>query len=112
MNTNQIARVCHQVNKAYCEAIGDTSQVSWELAPEWQILSAIKGVEHVLNNPTAKPSDSHESWLKEKNEEGWVYGEKKDVEKKTHHCIVPYEELPEAQKIKDVLFINIVKALM
>jgi len=31
-----IARMCHQINKSYCEAIGDYSQVDWENAPEWQ----------------------------------------------------------------------------
>lgn len=28
-----VARICHEVNRAYCEALGDTSQVSWEDAP-------------------------------------------------------------------------------
>lgn len=32
----KIAQVAHEINKAYCEAIGDNSQVSWENAPERQ----------------------------------------------------------------------------
>ena len=36
MNNEDIARVAHQVNKAYCEALGDTSQPDWENAPDWQ----------------------------------------------------------------------------
>lgn len=30
MTIEQIARVCHEVNRAYCESMGDTSQVPWE----------------------------------------------------------------------------------
>lgn len=49
--------------------------------------------------------------MKEKIEDGWVYGDEKDTEKKTHPCLVPYEELPEFQKKKDALFQAIVDAL-
>lgn len=106
-----IAKVCHEANKAYCEGIGDTSQVSWDQAPEWQRDSAIKGVNFILDNPTAPPSASHESWLKEKEATGWKYGEVKDAEKKEHPCFVPYAELPLQQRLKDHLFGAVVRAL-
>lgn len=32
----QIAKVCHEANKAYCETLGDYSQPEWEAAPAWQ----------------------------------------------------------------------------
>ena len=92
------------LNKEYCKSIEDNSQPNWEEAPEWQKQSVIKGVEYTLSNPNAKPSDSHNSWLKEKEATGWKYGEVKDVEKKTHPCYVPYDQLPEAQKVKDTIF--------
>ena len=31
-----VARVCHQANKALCDAYGDMSQPDWDDAPEWQ----------------------------------------------------------------------------
>lgn len=112
MNQNKIAMVCHNVNKAYCQAIGDLSQVEWELAPDWQRESAINGVKaHINSGFTMKPEDSHISWMKEKVESGWVYGEVKDVEKKTHPCIIPYDQLPQSQKIKDYLFREVVHCL-
>lgn len=104
----QIAKTCHEVNKTYCERIGDTSQVSWEKAPDWQKESAIKGVRFHLANPDASPSHSHESWMKEKTEQGWKYGEIKDSVKKEHPCYVPYEQLPAEQQTKDYLFKSIV----
>jgi hypothetical protein len=116
MDIENIAKVCHEVNRAYCMAIGDNSQPSWENAPEWQKQSAIRGVEfHIANpdiaNPDAGPSASHEEWLKVKEADGWKYGPVKDPEKKEHPCYVPYEELPAEQKAKDFIFTAIVHNL-
>jgi hypothetical protein len=111
MTTEQIAKVCHEANRAYCETLGDLSQPRWEDAPEWQRTSAIKGVE-AARNPLAKPSDSHDSWLAEKRSTGWKYGPVKDPAKKEHPCFVPYEELPIDQKAKDALFLAVARALL
>jgi hypothetical protein len=108
---NEIARVCHEVNRAYCESQGDYSQPAWADAPDWQRESALKGVRYARDNPSAKPSDSHESWLAEKRGDGWKYGPVKDPDKKEHPCFVPYDELPTAQKAKDYLFLAVVRAL-
>jgi hypothetical protein len=104
----KIAIVCHEVNRAYCEAMGDKSQPKWKDAPDWQKDSAINGVQFHIDNPTAGPSASHESWLKQKAAEGWKYGLVKDPEKKEHPCFVPYEKLPAEQKAKDFIFTAIV----
>lgn len=103
----QIAKICHGVNKAYCETIGDFSQPAWEDAPDWQKDSAINGVKFHLENETT-PEMSHENWLKQKIEEGWVYGKEKNPELKTHPCIMRYSELPKYQRTKDSLFKAIV----
>jgi len=107
----KIARVCHEANRAYCIGIGDDSQPSWENAPDWQKESARNGVMFHINNKDAGPSASHDSWMKEKVDAGWKFGPVKDPEKKEHPCIVPYEELPMEQKLKDSLFIAVVYAL-
>lgn len=106
-----IARVAHEINRAYCASLGDTSQPAWEDAPEWQQKSAIAGVEMHLANPDATPEQSHESWLAQKVADGWVYGEVKDAEKKEHPCCRPYDELPPEQKSKDYLFRSVVHML-
>lgn len=111
MTNEQIARVCHEANKAYCSAFGDASQLPWEDAPEWQKQSAIKGVEYHIANPDSSPADSHNSWLEEKRKEGWKYGAVKDAEKKTHPCFVEYEQLSTEQRAKDYIFLGIVRAL-
>jgi hypothetical protein len=111
VNIENIAKAAHELNKAYCESIGDNSQPSWEDAPEWQKSSAINGVTFHLNNPDATPSASHESWLKQKTEEGWKYGEVKNPETKEHPCFVPYEQLPNEQKAKDYIFRQTIHSL-
>jgi hypothetical protein len=55
-------------------------------------------------SPDTTPEDSHKNWLAHKVKDGWVYGPVKDVEKKEHPCMVPYEELPLEQRVKDYLF--------
>lgn len=104
-----IAAACHQQNKTYCELMGDNTQPLWLDAPDWQKDSAIAGVKHALVDPD--PSASHESWLKQKVKDGWVYGETKDPEAKTHPCMVPYGDLPEVQKRKDSFFVSMVQQL-
>jgi len=114
MKTIAIAMMCHAINAAYCQSMGDDSQPTWEDAPDWQRNSAIAGVEMHLANPDATPEQSHESWYKVKEAEGWKYGEVKDMEKKEHPCFLPYEELPDEQKAKDYLFrttVHLVKHL-
>ncbi len=106
-----IASVCHEANKAFCEANGDNSQLDWGAAEQWQRDSAIVCVEFRLNNPDAGHDSQHNAWMEDKIKDGWVYGDTKDAEAKTHPCLVPFNDLPEFQQKKDALFCAIVDAL-
>jgi hypothetical protein len=107
---DRIARVCHEVNRAYCQALGDNSQSAWEEAPEWQRVSARMGVDlHLAGN--FGPEASHIAWMRQKQEEGWAYGPAKDPELKQHPCMLPFDELPPEQQAKDFIFRAIVHAL-
>ena len=109
LSVPEIAELCHEANRAYCAALGDHSQVKWSEAPDWQKESAMAGVRAVWSSPNRPPSASHESWYAHKEAEGWVYGPEKnpDAEPPTHPCMVPYDELPAAQKAKDFIFLAI-----
>ncbi len=114
MNTilvEDIAIMCHQANKTWCELHRDYSQEDWSGAELWQKKSAIDGVLFRMQNPDAGHDAQHNSWMNEKIKDGWSYGLVKDPVAKTHPCIVPFEELPEFQKKKDALFCAIVDAL-
>lgn len=103
-----LAHIAHEANRAYCRTIGDDSQPAWDDAPEWQRDSALKGIEGALNGNT--PEQQHQSWMDVKAADGWVYGEAKDPEAKTHPCMVPYAELPAEQQRKDHLYSAVVQA--
>lgn len=107
----RIAEAAHELNRAYCAALGDDSQQPWDDAPEWQRVSALAGVEFHIENPGAGDSASHDSWMAQKEAEGWKFGETKDAEKKEHPCMVPFDQLPSEQQAKDALFRQTVHAL-
>lgn len=105
-----LARCAHEANRAYCQSLGDTSQLPWEDAPDWQKSSCRNGVLGVLLGNSAE--ESHKSWLEEKKKTGWVYGPIKNVDTKEHPCMVSYDRLPKEQQVKDHIFCAIVNSLM
>jgi len=111
MDVNKIAKVAHEVNRAFCISNGDDSQSSWENAEDWKKSSTFTGVEFLIDNPDATPITTHENWVKDKVDYGWKYGTKKDVDLKLHPCIIPYDDLPVMQKSKDYIFSAVVKTL-
>lgn len=105
-----VAEACHEVNRAHCRLSGDYSQPTWYAAPEWARNSAILGVRGVIDGNG--PDESHNSWLKQKTEEGWSYGPVKDINAKIHPCFVSYDKLPPTQRWKDVLFVTTARNLL
>lgn len=105
-----VARAAHEVNRSWCQLLGDNSQLPWEQAPAWQHESCRNGVMSVLRGEHA-PAASHEAWLSEKKAHGWTYGDVKDPVAKTHPCMVEYDKLPPEQAYKDTLFVEVVLAL-
>lgn len=113
LEVERIAELCHEASRRYCELLGDRSQVAWSEAPDWQRESVITGVIAVLRGgPGYHPSESHRSWLATKELEGWRYGEVKDPAARTHPCMRPWGELPAEQRFKDVLFVEVVRAVV
>lgn len=49
----------------------------------------------------AMAKNVHEIWAQGRINQGWIYGEERDDTKKHHPCLVPYEELPEEEKVYD-----------
>lgn len=43
----------------------------------------------------------HEVWAQTRISQGWSYGPVRDDERKQHPCLVPYEDLPESEKVYD-----------
>ncbi len=47
----------------------------------------------------------HQDWMDAYAKMGWVYGPERDVEKKTHPDMVPYDELGHLERDKDAVFV-------
>jgi hypothetical protein len=112
VNDQQIARVVHEANRAVqIEQADPTIPISpsWDdTDPETQ-RSAIEGVRGVRAGNT--PEQSHQSWIDFKLDHGWTLGPVKDEAKKEHPLLVPYDQLPASQRVKDSLFVAIVQTL-
>ncbi len=111
MDQTDIARVCHEANRAICDTFGDHSQKSWAEAEQGQRDSAIRGVAFAVDTPDATPEEQHSAWVRDKLGAGWTHGLEKNAEAKTHPCLVPYDELPPEQRVKDAVFRAVVLAL-
>lgn len=106
------ARAGHEMNRTFCLATGDYSQLPWDEAPRWQQDSCKAGVHFVWKKGwDTKPGDSHQSWLDHKAADGWKWGPVKDPALREHPSFKPFDQLPKSEQQKDMLFITAVLAM-
>ncbi len=67
-----------------------------------QYESLVDGIKFALENPNITPEENHNNWMEMKIKQGWIYGNVKDFEKKTHPDLVSFDELPDIEKRKDI----------
>lgn len=44
---------------------------------------------------------NHDVWARQRIAHGWAWGETRDDARQKHPCLVPYDQLPETEKIYD-----------
>ena len=61
----------------------------------------------MMTGPDRKssPEELHDDWVKAYEEMGWVYGEVRDVEAKTHPDMLPFDQLDPRERDKDAVFV-------
>lgn len=106
-----IAHVAHEANRAWCEEMDDFTQSTWDELTEEEQAEKADLVEWRIVHADSPIPAWHERWVKEKQREGWVYGEEMDEEAKISPLLVDWNQLPTEQKYKDHLFVAVVKAL-
>lgn len=47
--------------------------------------------------------NTHDIWAAQRLRDGWIVGSKRDDARRQHPCLVPYQNLPEAEKAYDRL---------
>lgn len=96
----------HEAVKALNDAHNEYT-IPWEANKA----SVCAGIERLLGKDGNESfEDNHNAWMAYKYAEGWVYGETKSAEAKTHPCLVPFLSLPPIQQAKDMIFSGIVRA--
>lgn len=114
MKIEDIAKAAHMVNRIYDISLGGVPYPYFPMSGE-EMSSTVSGIEFLMSISPGidiTPSMIHDNWLNNKVSNGWVYGKEKDGPKKTHPCLLPFEELTKEQQTKDVFFINIVIQLL
>ncbi len=110
MSDERIAEICHEVDRAYCEAWDDFSPKPWaESSPELRS-SVLAGVK-IHRESDISVAATHEAWVKFKMAEGWSWGPEKDEEELQHPSLLAFHQLPREQRAKDFIFKAIVEAL-
>ena len=112
MKVQEVARVCHEVNRSLQIFQNDYRipiSNDWDNTDAETQASALQGVLAVLEGQG--PAELHQSWLNFKISHGWTLGPTKDEDLKEHPSLVPYEDLPESQRLKDHVFYAIVHAM-
>ena len=69
--------------------------------PEPLDTSAVELPQELLELTEKIAENVHDTWAEGRIAAGWTYGEKRDDEKKTTPCLVPYGELSEEEKAYD-----------
>ena len=109
MNILHAAKCAHEAIRECNESIMDFSVVPWDEAPQNIKDSAIDGVKYLIANPNATGKDMHDNWIKFKLADGWRYGPEKNAAAKTHPSLVPYDKINAHERMKDDIFISVVR---
>jgi RyR domain-containing protein len=106
----EIARVIHMANAELQRIQGDpVPSQPWDSETQELRDGVIANVRNARGGMT--PRLLHEEWVRDKERHGWTLGDEKDSQRKTHPCLVRYEELPDWQRDKNRLFVAIVRSL-
>jgi hypothetical protein len=55
----------------------------------------------ILQLTEALAKNAHEVWAQERVAQGWRFGPARDDSRKEHPSLIPYEQLPESEKVFD-----------
>jgi ryanodine receptor 2 len=63
--------------------------------------SKVELSEDLLELAEKMAENVHDVWAKTRIEQGWTYGPERDDTNKKHPCLIPYDQLPEEEKVYD-----------
>ncbi len=60
---------------------------------------------YLLKEKLPTPEEAHQSWMDSYFKMGWKYGKKRNIIKRTHPDLLPFNELPKDERDKDAIFL-------
>ena len=109
LTPEQMASVVHEMNRQFRLVLGQAPGPHWNEADDQLKAVSVNGVKQALAGVTSE--QLHQTWVDFKRSQGWIWGPHKDVPNRRHPCMVPYEHLPEHEKVKDHMFNAVVEVM-
>jgi hypothetical protein len=80
----------------------------WEVRSQEFKEQFIETIKKYFEDELPTPEEAHNSWVNAYKKMGWKYGNVRDVKKKTHPDMIPFEDLPKDEQNKDAIFLSFV----
>ena len=110
------AKAAHEANAVYSESHGD-HKPAWDDLPDdhWMKTSYRELVAVLAAGVKPKSAEEqHEAWMASRRRSGWVFGKVKDGDAAppTHPSLIPFDQLPRSEQLKDDLAVRVVCATL
>lgn len=80
----------------------------WEERDESFKIQFIKTIAKQCSDDKFKSAEAaHDSWWRAYKRMGWKYGTERNIDKKTHPDMIPFNDLPESERDKDEIFLRL-----
>ena len=105
------AKAAHDANFHYNKFRGiDRDGKLWEDCSDEEKHRLLNAAGRIFDNPKLTPEELHKLWCEDMLSRGWKYGDAYSFADKTHPCIASYNEIPDEDKLKDTMYLSIIRA--
>ena len=108
LSAMQIAKMIHSVT-CQIPRMDGSLVLSWDDLSESEKTLAEKAVLDLYSNPPRSAEENHELWMELKIKDGWTLG-KYDYEIKKHPCLIHFNDLPDSEICKDIVWEYLISA--
>ena len=109
LNSLEIAAIIHGATSVIPRLDG-SCVLKWEEMDDNHQQLAANAVKEIYSNPLKSAEEYQNLWMKLKIEDGWSLGNF-DLDKKLHPSLLPFNELPESEIAKDLIWQSLTSVL-
>jgi len=110
-NILAFAQIVNRLVQGYRVATNQEPPADWAALADEDKKHIMDRVMFYLTEADVTVSSLHDAWAFSLFNEGWSFGEKHDVENKTHPMLVAYSDLPLIRRVEDTLFMQTIQTL-